>query len=173
MKDSHPRCRRFSSARTVVCVALLTLITAGQAYAGCTVSSPGLAFGLYQPLTFPGKLTSAVVTSTTSVTVVCDPGSGLTYTIALGPSAVGSGDRISTRYLANANGGDFMSFNVFTDAAYSNVWGNTAGNLLSGGLTNGGSQSFTVYGKVAPTSQTGLKAGSFSGSMTMTLTYTP
>ena len=46
--------------------ALLTLLAmaAGQARAGgCTVSSPGLAFGAYQPLTFAGKLASAAVTS--------------------------------------------------------------------------------------------------------------
>jgi spore coat protein U-like protein len=156
---------------------LLALVAAGQARAaGCAVSSSGLAFGAYQPLTFPGKLTSSTVTSNASISVVCSGiVSGGSYTIALGPSTVGSGDRISTRYLANANGGDHMIFNVYREASYSTIWGDgvTAGNVLAGTIPPGDSnQLHAVYGRIAA-SQNTLKAGSFSGSLTMTLTYNP
>jgi spore coat protein U-like protein len=163
--------------RHIALALLLSLLgMAGPAWAaGCSVSSAGLAFGLYQPLSFPGKLTSADSISNAGISVVCTGivGGGL-YTLALGPSIAGPGDRVSTRYLVNSNGGDDMRFNVYTDAAYSVVWGDGAmGSLISGGIASGDSnRSITVYGRV-PAGQNTLKAGSFAGSLTITLTYNP
>lgn len=150
---------------------------AGSALAGsCSVSSNGLAFGAYQPLTFAGKLASADKTSTATVSVVCTSiVTGGSYSISLGAGNYGSGDRISIRYLNNTpNGGDLMAFNFFTNASYTTVWGNGAtGALLTGTVATGDSnQSHTVYGRI-PAGQNTLKAGSFSDSLTMTLTYNP
>jgi spore coat protein U-like protein len=157
-------------------VLLLALATAGQVHAGCTVSSSGLAFGAYQPLTFAGKLTSAAVNSVATVSVVCTGiVTGGNYTLALGPSLVGAGNRISTRYLSNTSGGDNMAFNVYRELTYASVWGDsvTAGSVLGGSIPAGdSSQSQSVYGKI-PAGQNTLKAGTFSGSLTMTLTYNP
>ena len=106
------------------------------------------------------------------------PGS---YTLALGASAnsagAGASDGISTRYLANSNGGANMAFNVYTDARRSIVWGNgNIGALVSGSLpivTLGSyTDNVTVYGKI-PAGQNTLNAGIFSGSVTVTLTYNP
>jgi spore coat protein U-like protein len=99
------------------------------------------------------------------------------YTLALGASADGTGDRISTRYLANSNGGANMAFNIYTDATRSIVWGNgSTGAVVSGSLpivTFGSStDNVTVYGKI-PAGQNTLKAGIFTGSVTVTLTYNP
>jgi spore coat protein U-like protein len=158
-------------------VLLLALFSAAETNAAsCTVSSSGLAFGSYQPLTIPGKFSSTAATSTASVSVVCTGIiSASTYTISLGPSIVGNGDRISTRFLANSDGGDHMIFNVYREPSYSTIWGDgiTAGGVLGGTLPTGDSnQLHAVYGKVAAGQNT-LKAGSFSGSLTMTLTYNP
>ncbi len=156
---------------------LLTLAAAGQAHAaGCSVASSGLAFGAYQPLTFAGKLTSTDAASTATISVACTGiATGGSYTISLGPSLVGPGNRISTRYLSNASGGDNMAFNVYRELSYTTIWGDgiTAGSLLGGSIPPGdSSQSQSVYGKI-PAGQRTLKAGTFSGSLTMTLTYTP
>lgn len=154
---------------------LLALAGAGPAQAACSVSSSGLAFGAYQPLTFAGKLSSTDVTSVADVAVVCTGiATGGSYSIALGPSAMGGGDGISTRYLANASGGDLMRFNLHTDPAYTTVWGNgTAGSVIGGSIPVGVSnQSHPVYGKI-PASQHTLRAGSFAATLTMTLTYNP
>lgn len=154
---------------------LLAWFTAGHAHAGCTISSSGLAFGAYPTLGFAGQLGSADVTSTATISVACQgmPASS-SYTLALGPSAAGSGNRISTRYLANARGGDPMAFNLFTDANRTVVWGDgVTGALIRGTLDAGGSHSsVAVYGKI-PAGQSTLRAGSFQGSMTLTLTYSP
>ena len=154
---------------------LLVLITARPVHAGCTVSSSGLAFGAYQALALVGKLSSADVSSTGIVSVVCfGTTTGGDYTIALGPSMVGSGDRISTRYLANLNGGELLMFNLYTDYNRSTVWGDgTTGAVLSGSIAAGtGNQSQAVYGKI-PAGQHRLRAGGFSGALTMTVTYNP
>jgi spore coat protein U-like protein len=158
---------------------LIALAAAGDASAaGCTVSSSGLAFGAYQPLSFSGKLASAAVTSNATVSIVCTGiASGSDYAIALGPSAVGSGDRIGTRYMANTLGGNPMAFNLYRDAGVSSpIWGDglTAGSvLLAGSIPVGSSNhSHVVYGNI-PAGQFTLSAGSFSASLTITLTYNP
>ena len=158
----------------------MALFTACPAWAGCSVSSSGLSFGLYQPMTFAGQLTSADVLSTGTISISCNnmpsPGS---YTLALGASAnsAGASDGISTRYLANSNAGANMAFNIYTDARRSIVWGNgSIGALVSGSLpivTLGSyTDNVTVYGKI-PAGQNTLNAGIFSGSVTVTLTYNP
>jgi spore coat protein U-like protein len=152
---------------------LCAACAADAAPGACTVSSSGLAFGAYQPLTFPGKLTSMPVTSDATISIVCtNVSTSGAYTLALGPSGGSAGDRISTRYLVN--GSSEMMFNVYTDFNRSIVWGNgTLGSLVGGSIAVGNSsQNVTVYGKL-PASQHTLKAGSYSGSMTMTLTYNP
>lgn len=137
-----------------------------------------MSFGAYQPFTFPGKLTSADVLSSGNIAITCSAVLTLgSYTLALGPSTAGSGDRISTRYMANSNGGENMMFNLYTDSNRSIVWGNgSIGSLISGSLpiitVGSQTQNVPVYGKI-PAGQNTLKAGSYSGSLTMTLTYNP
>lgn len=162
--------------RAVWALGLGLCSVAGPALAGtCSVSSSGLVFGLYQPLTFPGKLTSSNVASTASVSVVCSGiVTGGSYTISAGAGNYGPGNRISVRYLANASGGPLMAYNVWTDASYTTVWGDgSVGSLIGGSITAGNSnQSHTAYGSI-PAGQNTLKAGFFSDSLTMTLTYNP
>ena len=148
---------------------LLALATAGQIHAACTVSSSGLAFGDYQPITFPGKLTSADKNSTATVSVVCDATSGLLgYTLKLGPSP--AGNSINPRYMANASGGDNMVFNIYTDPSYLTIWGDgSTGSIITHGLLSG-TFNHTVYGRI-PAGQNNLKAGSFTSLLTLTVTY--
>lgn len=148
-------------------IVLLALSTPG--HAGCTTSFSGLAFGAYP------TLVSADVTSSATISIDCQnmPG-GSSYTLGLGPSAAGSGNRISTRYLSNTQGGDLMTFNLFTDANRTILWGDgVTGALIRGNLDTGGRQSsVAVYGRI-PAGQNTLRAGSFLSSMTITLTYNP
>jgi spore coat protein U-like protein len=156
----------------------MLLLGGAAAQAGsCSVSSSGLAFGAYQPLTFAGKLTSADATSSATVSLRC---TGITgggsYSIALGPSSFGSGNRLSTRYLPNTSvGGEMMRYNLYTDASYSTIWsdGMTAGAPFTGTIPTGDSQrNHTAYGRV-PAGQSSLKAGNYADVLTMTVTYSP
>lgn len=177
MKISRER-RRITRANARCLLALALWLAASTAIAAgsCTVSSTGLAFGAYQPLTFAGKLTSADKFSTATVSVVCTAiTAGGGYTIALGAGNYGGGDRIGTRYLNNTvNGGPYMAFNAYTESTYGTVWGNgTIGSMFGGSIPTGASsQTHTVYGKVAA-GQSTLKAGPFSDSVSMTITYNP
>lgn len=168
--------RRGALSTWVVALGLAAASGSALAAGACSVSSNGLAFGAYQPVTLAGKLNSVAATSTATVSVVCTAiTTGGSYTLSLGPGTYGPGDRISVRYLNNtSHGGDPMAFNIFTEASYGSVWGNgTPGALLSGSIPPGNSnQTHTVYGRV-PAGQTTLKAGSYSDSMTMTITYDP
>ena len=155
--------------------ALLFQLQAATA-AGCSISSSGLAFGPYEPLTFPGRFSSVAVTSDATINVSCTGiVTGGQYTITLGPSQAGSGDRISTRAMSNLAGGPDMVFNVYLDPTYTAVWGDglTAGTVLGGSIAPGdSSQSHTVYGRI-PGGQNTLWAGQFSGTLTMTINYNP
>ena len=176
-RDRIFRLRRYTLPALCFCLSVYAS-NAHALGAVCTVSSTGMAFGSYQPLTFAGKLTSVDKTSTANVRVVC---TGLLalggYTISLGPSTYGTGNLISTRYLNNTtNGGPYMAYNIYTESTYTTIWGNgTTGSLVTGTsalIIGTSTNNHTVYGKVLAGQNT-LKAGSFSDGLTMTLTYTP
>ena len=108
--------------------ALAAWLATGTVFAAgaCSISSSGLAFGTYQPLTFPGKLVSVVGRSRATVSVVCTGiAAGGGYSIGLGPGSYGGGDRISSRFLNHTViGGALMEYNVYVDSGYTTVWGN-------------------------------------------------
>ncbi len=163
---------RYKSCQAAALVlALWAQLNAALAHAGCAVSSNGLAFGAYRPLSVGGMLVSSPVDSVTTVSVNCDLASGLLgYTLKLGPSA--AGNTIAPRFLANAGGGNPMAFNVYTDAGHSAIWGDgSTGNVITHGVLNGTFQ-HTLYGRI-PAGQNTLKAGSYSGLLTITVTYNP
>lgn len=153
---------------------LLALVCGQQSFAGgCTVTSSGMAFGSYQPLTFAGKLASTDRTSDATISVACTAiANGGSYSISLGPSA--QGNSIMPRYLSHAGGGPGMAFNIFLDAAHTSVWGDGfTGAVLSGSIPPGdSSQSHAVFGRV-PAGQSQLRAGNYSGSLTLTISYNP
>lgn len=161
--------------QNTVFMGLLIACATGEAAAGCSVSTTGMSFGLYQPLTFAGKLTSQPVTSNTTLRLSCRgivTGGG--YTIGLGPSSAGSGDRINTRYLANASGGEPIAFNIYQDPNHLTLWGDgVTGAVLSGTILAGDSNpEHVVYGTI-PSGQNSLRAGSYSDTLVVTLTYMP
>jgi spore coat protein U-like protein len=155
---------------------ILVILAWGWAVAiagSCSISSSGLAFGRYQPLTFAGKLTSTDATADATVSVVCTAiTAGGSYTISLGPSP--QGNSMIPRYLAHDAGGSAMAFNVYLDSTYTSVWGDGfTGSPITGSIPVGdSSQSRTVFGRV-PAGQNQLRAGNYSASLTMTITYNP
>jgi spore coat protein U-like protein len=128
----------------------------------CTVTAVDLLFGPVNPL-------GADVDQTTSVTVRCTKNTP--YTVGLNAGAT-TGATIAQRLMAN--GVDTMNYNLFTDAARTTIWGNSAvaPTWVSGtGAGLGTAQVLTVYGRV-PTGQTNLAVGSYSEpTITVTVTY--
>ena len=136
-------------------------VTANVA-AQCNISALNLGFGAVDPI-------GPNVDQTTTVTVKCTKNSPYTVGLNAGTS---TGATIAQRLMAN--GADTMNYNLYTDAARSTVWGNSAvaPTWVSGtGAGLGTAQVLTVYGRV-PTGQTNLAVGTYTETaITVTVTY--
>ena len=116
----------------------------------CTVSAVNLTFPADDPVNTQND-------GSTTVTVNCTKNT--TYTVGL-TAGTTAGATIAQRLMAS--GTDLMNYNLYTDAARSSVWGNTAGSWVSGtGAGMGTPQALTVYGRVAG-GQTNLAAATYT-----------
>lgn len=139
-----------------------TFNTTASVAAQCNVSAATLAFGAVNPL-------SSQVDATTTLTVNCTKNSP--YTVGLN-AGVTTGTTIAQRLMAN--GANTMLYNLYTNAARSTIWGNSAvaPTWVSGtGAGLGTAQPLTVYGRVA-SGQTNLAVGNYQeNTITVTVTY--
>lgn len=131
--------------------------------ATCIVSATGVGFGDYDP-------TSATPTPATgTVTVVCSAilPETVNYTIAL---SAGSGSFFGRTLTF---GGSTLSYQHYTNATYSTVWGDGSdgSSTVSDGYSFFGTitRSYTVYGRI-PAGQW-PPAGVYIDSITVTITY--
>jgi spore coat protein U-like protein len=62
-----------------------------------------------------------------------------------------------------------IDYNLYRDAAFTNVWGETIPTDTLSGTGNGATQPITVYGRVAP--QTTPATGAYSDTVAVTVTY--
>jgi spore coat protein U-like protein len=128
----------------------------------CTISALDLAFGTVDPL-------GGDIDQTTSLTVRCTKNTSYTVGLNAGTTA---GATIAQRLMAN--GADTMSYNLYTNALRTTIWGNSAvaPTWVSGtGAGLGTAQVLTVYGRV-PTGQTNLAVGNYvETAITVTVTY--
>lgn len=165
LPSTRPRRR----AATALVAAMLACAAPAQA-ADCTISTVGVAFGVYDP-------TLATPTdSTGEVTVRCVHISGgatrINYTVAL--SAGGSGDPALRQLRA---GPAVLNYNLFDAATRTRVWGNGTGGsvLVSGALVvNPGNfstrtVSHPIYGRIPPLQA--VDAGQYSDTVIVTLTF--
>lgn len=145
---------------------LAMLAVAGPAGAAtCTVDNPTLAFGSYSVLnTLPLDTTSTVTVTCTSVLSLF-----VSFTVQLAPG--NSGNQLS-RYMSA--GTPHLSYNVYTDATRTTVWGDGSGGsgTFSGGFVAvllGAFQSFVMYGRIP--AQQAAAAGVYSDTLVITVNY--
>jgi spore coat protein U-like protein len=117
----------------------LALPAAPAAALGCSLQSPGLVFGAYNPLS------PVPVDSASGITVTCTgiPGTSLVYTLRLGPGGSGS---FSERRLRSASQW-VLTYNLYTNAARTLVWGdgNGGSQVVSEALTLSASSASRVH----------------------------
>jgi spore coat protein U-like protein len=135
--------------------ACLGAVSSNGAWADCTIAAMPVNFGLYNPLTPTPNVATGTVT--------------MTWTIALSP---GNSSNFTTRKMLN--GSSPLSYNLYTTAAYSNVWGDGSGatTVISGSalLSIGTSvYPYTVYGRI-PAGQDSA-AGAFMDTIVVTLNF--
>lgn len=138
--------RRRSLTRVPIGCAGLALLMTAPAHAGtiasCTVTAVGVAFGTYTPLqAAPLNMNGTVDISCTGVT------GRNAVTIDL---STGNSNSYVTRKLTT--GATTLNYNLYFDAAYTQVWGNGTGGSVEGGATirrRAPTASLPVYGAVA------------------------
>jgi spore coat protein U-like protein len=129
----------------------------------CTISTAGIAFGVYDPIVTHA---AAPLDAAGSVTITCTRGA--TTTIGLnsgnnGPSAVGT-----TR--AMAAGANYLSYEIYQEAAHSTVWGNSGAGLYTpAAAPSSAARVFTTYGRI-PAGQD-VPSGSYSDTVLATVTF--
>jgi spore coat protein U-like protein len=145
----------------------LALPAAASAAISCSVSSSGLAFGSYSPLG------NANTDSTVAVMVVCTSnatGGTVNYSLTLSPGGGGFAPR------KMSSGGNALSYNIYTPASYSAVWGdgaagtNSVGGSLALGANDNKSATHTGNGRI-PSGQNTAHVGSYSDTITVTVSY--
>ena len=127
--------------------------------ANCTISTGAVAFPSINTL-------GGNHDATGSVTVNCTNGAGWSATANQGG---GTGATMATRRMTS--GANTLIYRLYTDAARTSIWGDgSTGTAAVSGTGNGAAQVFTVYGRV-PSGQTGVPAGSYSDTVSVTITY--
>lgn len=130
----------------------------------CTISTAAVAFGNYDPIVANA---ATALDNTGTVTVTCTNGASTTVTLGQGANAdVGSTDAIPLRRMTDTT--NFLAYFLYSDAARTVVWGNTA---LTGvaHTGTGAATALTVYGRV--TAGQNVPAGSYSDTVVATITF--
>lgn len=123
----------------------------------CTVTATDLAFGTV-------GIIQNNVDATSTISVTCTPNTPYTLGLNEGTAA---GSTVDARLLAN--GASTMSFQLYSDAQRTQVWGITDGVNTVGGSGTGQASNFTVYGRI-PT-QAAPPVGNYTTEITATISY--
>ena len=145
-------------------VAVLVMMAPGRA-ATCEVSTSGTAFGAYESIRAGDRDTSG----TLSVTCSGVPGEAVSYSIQLSAG----GGTYTNRKLSGP--GTALSYNLYTDGARSQIWGDGSNgtSIVTDSYTLSVSpttRSYTIYGRI-PGGQTQAVASMYSDSIVVTLAY--
>jgi spore coat protein U domain-containing protein, fimbrial subunit CupE1/2/3/6 len=145
---------------------ILIALTFGTLYASdahaqaCTISATSVNFGTYN--VFNGSDTD----STGTVTYRCN-GSARNITIGLTQGASASFNQRQMQ-----KGSESLTYNLFTDASRTNIWGDGTGGTAvhsNGNPPNNTNVNLTVYGRV--TAGQDVSAGSFSDTVTAVINF--
>jgi len=131
----------------------------------CSVAATGVNFGTYNPLS--GTPNAA----TGTVTVTCNVLAGLlaSWTVALN---TGNSTSFAPRLLVS--GASQLTYNLYTSAAYSSIWGDGSGTttLVSDQRTlivGSNISNYTVYGRIPAGQDAG--AGTYLDTIVVTVDY--
>jgi spore coat protein U-like protein len=137
------------------------IVVAGGARAAPTcknLTTTSVAFGTYNPLN------ASPTDSTGTISYFC-PGA-LAPVISI---STGSSGSFSPRQMTTATA-DLLSYNLYTDAARTTIWGDgTGGSTTVAGTTALNPATNTIYGRVFP--QQSAAAGSYSDTLTVTINF--
>ncbi len=127
----------------------------------CTVTGAAFPFGPYA--------NSAIATSVTNgVSATCTNGEAYTVTFNNG---TGSGANYTKRVMTGTVAGSTLVYELYKDSGHTQILGDgTNSTYTLTGTGNGTAQTYTIYGTMAASQ--GLTAGTYSDTVTITITYT-
>ena len=160
---------RFRPAKWLLACCCSVMPTLAAAAVTCSVTATGPAFGVYDPL----NVTPTVANGQVSTTCTLTSGGATTVNLVTSFSTGNSGSYALRTMLSGANQ---LNYNIFKDAAYTQILGNGTGGsqtIVASLTLNGGNRTktstSTLYGRV-PASQD-VAAGSYTDTITVTVTY--
>ena len=123
----------------------------------CNIAASSLNFGVYS---------GALINSSSTISVTCT--NKTAYDIGL-DAGTATGATVTNRSMTGPNA-YLLGYKLFRDSNRTLNWGNTAGSDTVSGTGTGLVQTVSVYGQV-PAGQTGQPPGSYSDTITATITY--
>jgi spore coat protein U-like protein len=154
--------------RLLLAAALLAAGQGASAAVTCSVSTVSVAFGVYNPLA------TAATTSAGSITVSCTSTNNGTTTVNI-RAAYGTGSSGTYAARTMRSGSSVLSYNLYFDAAYTQVRGDGTGGTTAGSATlslgrnQTRSASGTLYGRM-PAGQD-VAPGTYADAIVVTVTY--
>jgi spore coat protein U-like protein len=143
--------------RRLALAAVLLVVTSvsAQAFRTCSLSASNIAFGAFS---------GSTLTTVGSITIVCLGTGNANYTLTL---STGSSGTYLSRQMTN--GPNILSYNLYKDPAFTQVFGDgTGGSTSISGLASGPDTALVaVYGRLP--AQTIPAAGAYSDTITATL----
>ncbi|HVC28965.1 MAG TPA: spore coat U domain-containing protein [Gammaproteobacteria bacterium] len=147
---------------SIVAISSIMLLSVSIAHAAtCTVATNNFNFGNYDVM----NAAATIVTGTNLITVKCTRGKG-TMTVDL--STGGSGNYFPR---AMKSGTNILTYNLYTTASLTTVWGNGTGGTADVVQTfkNKSTTTLNVYGQIA--AQQNVVPGAYGDSITVTVSF--
>lgn len=140
----------------IVITCWLVVMLSHSTYAACSLTLTPLNFGVY--------VKAEATSISTDIMLNCDDGD--TYSIR----ASSGNSMFASRHLLLMDGEEKLTYNLFTDAAHTTVWGDgTRGTIVITGTANDSTMIHTVYGQV-PANQD-LSPGRYTDRIDVTVEF--
>ena len=136
----------------------------GPVYAACNVATTGLNFGPYD------VFNTVSLDTTSTITVDCDEAPPPDVTISIGQSF--HSGLLDPRQMKNLSGTFLLNYNLFTDTAKANIWGDDSGGTTTvflKNVTKNKPRIVTVYGSIPPLQN--ATTGSYGDNLTVTINW--
>jgi spore coat protein U-like protein len=145
----------------VVLAASWLIPVSAHAAVRCSVTTVGVAFGLYD------VFSSTPLLSAGSVSVRCvGLGTG-TEQVSISLSTGGSG---SFNPRALFQGSERLNYNLYLDPGHSQIWGNgTGGTVKQVSISSGRPANLTIFGRIPPGQD--VSAGTYSDTIVVTIDF--
>lgn len=130
-----------------------TFLVTANVNGTCSISANPIPFGTY---------TGAQVDQSATLQVNCTNLQAYTVTLNNGVNATGVQRRMN-------NAGQYIPYQIYTDAAHANIWNASTGANINAGIGDGTNQSYTMYGRAPGGGATA--AGAYQDTITATVTY--